>query len=389
MRLLIPDESLRSAPKSGIGRYTMELIDGLRARPDIADLQTFRRGSVGYEPLGALVRASATAMVPWSIRLRQQVLERSKLAYRMHGSLRERHYTRLLKPYGGYIYHEPHFILRPFDGLKIATIHDISIMHYPEFHPKLRVRFIMDNIEATLRDADRVIVDSHIVRSELMENFGLPEDKVQTVPLGVDPGFRPRSGIETQDVLKRYSLDYKQFFLVVGTLEPRKNLKRAIAAYCRLPGSVQDRMPLVLTGKRGWDDALLEAIDSLIARGRIRFLGYLAETDLQDLYSAAGMVLFLSVYEGFGLPVLESLASATPIITSKGTAMEEIAGSLAVLVNPYDVDEITDAILETLDRQNDYAGDEFTDSARRHVSGFRWEILIENMLSIYRSVSAV
>ena len=150
MRLLIPDESLRMAPKSGIGRYTMELIDGLRARPEILDLQTFRRGSVGFEPLGALEKASATASLPLSIRLRQRVLERSRLAYRLHGALRARHYARLLKPYGGYIYHEPNFILRPFEGLKIATIHDISIIHYPEFHPALRVRFIAENLEAPI-----------------------------------------------------------------------------------------------------------------------------------------------------------------------------------------------------------------------------------------------
>ena len=96
MRLLIPDESLRTAPKSGIGRYTMELIEGLRARPDISDLQTFRRGSVGYEPLAVL----GSAEVPFSIRLRQQLLEHSNLVYRLHGALRERHYARLLAQIG-------------------------------------------------------------------------------------------------------------------------------------------------------------------------------------------------------------------------------------------------------------------------------------------------
>ena len=152
MRLLIPDESLRTAPKSGIGRYTMELIEGLRARPDISDLQTFRRGSVGYEPLAVL----GSAEVPFSIRLRQQLLEHSNLVYRLHGALRERHYARLLAPYSDYIYHEPNFILRPFEGLKIATIHDISIIHYPEYHPSLRVRFIAGHLEETLRDANRI-----------------------------------------------------------------------------------------------------------------------------------------------------------------------------------------------------------------------------------------
>lgn len=386
MRLLIPDESLRIAPKSGIGRYTMELIDGLHRHADVADLQTFRRGSVGYEPVQAVGQASTAAQAPLSIRLRQRVLERSKLAYRIHGLLRKRHYARLLAAYGGYIYHEPNFILRPFEGHKIATVHDLSIMHYPEYHPKLRVRFIMDNIETTLREADRVIVDSNVVRSELIKIFGLPEDKLETVPLGVDADFQPRPAAALQDSLKRYALDYKQFIFVVGTIEPRKNLQRVFAAYSRLPERVQDRMPLVLTGQRGWDDSLLEQLDGLIARGRIRFLGYLPETALQELYSAAGLVLFLSEYEGFGLPVLESLASATPIITSKGTAMEEIAGSLAVLVDPYDIDGIKAAILEILDRQTYYTGDEFRDLARRHVADFRWENLIENMVAVYRSV---
>lgn len=364
----------------------MELIDGLRGHADVADLQTFRRGSVGYEPLQAIEQASTAAKAPLSIRLRQRVLERSKLAYRIHGLLRKRHYARLLEAYGGYIYHEPNFILRPFEGHKIATVHDLSIMHYPEFHPKLRVRFIMDNLETTLREADRVIVDSNVVRSELIKIFGLPEDKLETVPLGVDADFQPRPAAALQDSLKRYALDYKQFIFVVGTIEPRKNLQRVFAAYSRLPERVQDGMPLVLTGQRGWDDSLLEQLDGLIARGRIRFLGYLPETALQELYSAAGLVLFLSEYEGFGLPVLESLASATPIITSKGTAMEEIAGSLAVLVDPYDVEGIKAAILEILDRQTYYTGDEFRDLARHHVADFRWENLTENMMAVYRSV---
>lgn len=383
MRLLIPDESLRSALKSGIGRYTMELIDGLKARPDVADLQTFRRGSVGYEPLDAL----GSAEVSLSIRLRQQVLEHSILAYRLHGALRARHYAHLLAPYGDYIYHEPNFILRPFEGLKIATIHDLSIIHYPEYHPNLRVRFISDHLEETLRDADRIVVDSHIVRRELIELFGLAEDKIDTVPLGVDSGFKPRPAELVANPLQRYDLDYKQFFFVVGTVEPRKNLKRAFAAYSRLPESVQDRMPLVLTGKRGWDDDLLETLDGLIARGRIRFLGYVPEADLQALYAAAGLVLFLSVYEGFGFPVLEALASATPIITSAGTAMEEIAGSLAVLVDPHDTVAITDAIQGVLDGREYYTGDEFSGLARQHAAGFSWQRTIDQMTRIYRSVS--
>ncbi|MFP6730480.1 MAG: glycosyltransferase family 1 protein [Alphaproteobacteria bacterium] len=383
MRLLIPDESLRTAPKSGIGRYTMELIEGLRARPDISDLQTFRRGSVGYEPLAVL----GSAEVPFSIRLRQQLLEHSNLVYRLHGALRERHYARLLAPYSDYIYHEPNFILRPFEGLKIATIHDISIIHYPEYHPSLRVRFIAGHLEETLRDANRIVVDSNLVRAELIDLFGLAEDKIVTVPLGVDCGFRPREGAAVEAILQRYELDYKQFFFVVGTVEPRKNLKRAFEAYSRLPERVQDRMPLVLTGKRGWDDDLLETLDGLIARGRVRFLGYVPETDLQALYASAGLVLFLSVYEGFGFPVLESLASATPIITSAGTAMEEIAGSLAVLVDPHDAVAITDAIQGVLDGREYYAGDEFSGLARQHAAGYSWQRTIDQMMTIYRSLS--
>ena len=99
------------------------------------------------------------------------------------------------------------FRSRPFEGLKIATIHDFSIIHYPEYHPSLRVRFIAGHLEETLRDANRIVVDSNLVRAELIDLFGLAEDKIVTVPLGVDCGFRPREGAAVEAILQRYELD--------------------------------------------------------------------------------------------------------------------------------------------------------------------------------------
>jgi alpha-1,3-rhamnosyl/mannosyltransferase len=152
------------------------------------------------------------------------------------------------------------------------------------------------------------------------------------------------------DVLKVHDLRYRGYLLSVSTLEPRKNLAGLVAAYARLPSALQRCFPLVLVGAPGWGDALATAdTRSLLRAGHLRRLGYVPDAELPRLYAGAAALAMPSLYEGFGLPVLEAMASGIPVLTANRAAMPEVAGDAAVLVDPEDDDALRDGLHRLLD----------------------------------------
>lgn len=382
MQVLLPDESLRIAPNSGIGRYTAELIRGLKNHRDIDSLLTFRRGSVAFQEPDTIPchrdHGRSTAF-------RHYLVENSSFAYRAYDILRTRYYKGLLRNYRSYIYHEPNFILKPHEGYKVATIHDFSFIKFPECHPRLRVRFLNDNIEKTIVSADRIIVDSDFIKHELLSMFPVSGDRVITVALGVDQGFAPKSEAEVQHVLDAYELSYRQFFLIVGALDPRKNLGRTLQAYCRLPVYIQRHFPVVVVGHPGWCKIVFDkATEHQIANGNIRFVGGVTDSVLKALYASAQAVLYFSLYEGFGLPALEALASGTPILTSSKSAMVELCGPYGMFASPHSLDEMSDAMRRSVDL--DQVRAEVSSGMVAYAQSFSWENTVNSTVSVYKRV---
>lgn len=385
MRIIFNVASLKY-PLTGIGHYTQALLSGLQKDERIAEVLCFTGSK--------LVRlADATYLLSPSVATRKKTDGLRRLvrgfpgAYQLRSRVGNAFFHRACRPLRGKaLYHETNFILRPFDGISLTTIHDLSHIHYPRYHPPERVRYLESELPKTLARATHIITDSQFVREELISSLGVAAERITAVPLGVGSRYRPRREAETRKILDFYHLQHGQYLLAVATMEPRKNLPGLIAAYMRLPVSLRRRFPLVLAGDHGWKSLDLEkTISSLEAKGEIRRLGYLPAEHLPCVYSGAGAFAFPSFYEGFGLPPLEAMASGVPVLTADNTSLVEVVGDAAILVGAED----NDAILVGLERL--LTDEEFRRTARQRglaqASRFTWKRCIDQLVSIYRNVS--
>jgi alpha-1,3-rhamnosyl/mannosyltransferase len=252
---------------------------------------------------------------------------------------------RLRKYQDRYLYHSPNFGLPPFDGPTVATVHDLSVLKFPEFHRRQTVELCERGINDAVNRGAHIITDSRVVQAEIQKEFVLPSERISAIHLAPDPRCQPRTEAQCSHLLRTLNLEYRSFFLSVGTIEPRKNLLRLLGAFRRGRSEGHFDWPLVVVGASGWkNDKEHEALQELCRDGRAIYLKYVPDDTLHVLYSAASALVYPSIYEGFGLPVAEALASGCPVITSAGTAMEEFAAGKATLVNPLDEDSIMHAL---------------------------------------------
>jgi len=327
-----------SAPLTGIGTYALHLARGLATSPAVESLRLFS----AYRWVDDVEQA---LRVNRHIATLRRVAPFKRLALEGYTALRSTLFRRHAGALTDHVLHSPNFVLMPFDGPSVATVHDISYLRYPHYHPVERVRFLERHLPRTLERADALVVDSDCVREELISVFGVDARKLHTVPLGVDPRFHPREADALLPALAPLGLAPQGYFLVVATLEPRKNLVRLAQAYAGLPAALRARLPLVLVGARGWLEAELHGVlEPLERRGEVRRLGYLDDAALEAVYAGALVFALPSLYEGFGLPVLEAMASGVPVLTSAQGALAEVSGAGALRVDPLDVEAIRAAL---------------------------------------------
>jgi len=232
-----------------------------------------------------------------------------------------------------------------------VVIHDLSFLLVPDTLNDAYRERLARQVPDTVRRAGSVIAPSASVKVDLVEHLAVPPDKIIVASPGVDRRvFRPVGGDARAEVLMRHSLP-TSYFLFVGTLQPRKNVVRVLTAYRALPADVRSRHALVLVGMKGWrDDEIASEITRLTDAGeRVHYAGYADGADLPALYSGATAFVWPSLFEGFGMPVLEAMACGTPVITSDRSSLPEAAGGAALLVDPFDVDAIADAMRRVAD----------------------------------------
>jgi glycosyltransferase involved in cell wall biosynthesis len=329
-------------PLTGIGRYALRLAQGVRNHPAISEVKYFSAYKWVSDPERALQANGALAGL-------RRLVPGKSLAMRAYFALRQQAFDRLARKFDDYVLHSPNYLLFEHSGPRVCTVHDLSWLHYPEYHPKERVQIMLRRMPRSLQIADAVISDSEFVRREIIEKFSLDPSRVHAIPLGVDDVFKPRSGDETQHVLSPYGLIHDGYLLALATLEPRKNLERLLDAYEMLDGALRRRFPLVLAGGLGWHAArLVERIDGLVSRGEIRRLGFVPENALSFLVAGARALAFPSIYEGFGLPPLEAMACGVPVVASSGSCIFEVTGDSALLVPPEDTRELKAALERAL-----------------------------------------
>jgi alpha-1,3-rhamnosyl/mannosyltransferase len=344
---ILLDVSAVSLPLSGIGRYTLELAGNLPLCPGVEELLYLAGDRVQAEFDPAAIQPP-----PPASRFRQWL--KPLLPYKLLlGPYRRRRAKALaagLHDYRDYLFHSPNFSLPPVEGRAVVTLHDLSVFHFPQFHPRDRVNYLRDQIAHSIERADHLVTDSAFVRDELLQLFKLPAARVTAVPLGVDASFRPRPEGELQAVMARYGLRAGAYLLSVGTIEPRKNLAALLRAYRRLDPAQRRQYPLVIAGAYGWNSGpLMEQVEQMRGAGELIYLDYVPEPDLPALYAGAAAFCYLSFYEGFGLPVLEAMASGVPVICASGSALDELCAGSAEQADPEDDNGILASLQKALD----------------------------------------
>ena len=350
---LLVDLTSLHAPLTGIGRYTLEILCQLAQRPEQVELRGFN-DQRHYEPqaLQALLAAvdapqddapslsSSLTHRAWP--LAKRLLKHIPGARLARAGLHNKRIARASAQTEGSIHWQPNFILGAARGPAMVSVYDLSHVRFPHFHPPERLRWLDTGLASTLERADHVMTVSHFSKAEIIEVYGLPAERISVVYPGVAASFQRRC---SEEELARVREQYKlpaQYLLSLGTLEPRKNLKGLIQAYATLASSLRQQFPLVLVGGQGWNHGETdELIARLESRGEVLKLGYVPQEALPQLYQNASAFAYVSLYEGFGMPVAEAMASGVPVMTSNCASMPEVAAGCAELVDPQDIDSIS------------------------------------------------
>lgn len=371
-------------PRTGVGRYTCEILRGAARAGQVDQIQAFiqNRWVDPREFMDPDEGAPGLSEGRRRLYRVKDLLKKIPYATELRMGLGDYVFSRQARKFGACLYHETNYVCRPFPGPKVLTVHDLSHIHYPQYHPRDRVAWLSRGLPQSLRKARRIITVSGFVKQELVELLGVDPAKVQDIPLGVNAQYRPRSREEVLPVLQRNSIQDAAYILVVGTLEPRKNLKALLQAYTRLPQALRRRHPLVLVGAGGWRQSHFQKeMAALVSRGEARPLGYVPETDLPAIYAGAFGLAFPSVYEGFGLPPLEAMACGIPVLASRAAAIPEVVGEAALPAEPRDVDSLCSGLHRLL-TDADFR-ERAVSRGPEQAAKFTWERCVRETLGVY------
>jgi glycosyltransferase involved in cell wall biosynthesis len=282
------------------------------------------------------------------------------------------------------LFHATHYVLPPLRSRAVVTIHDIIHLLYPQFLPnRAALVYARVMIRRALRRADRIITVSYNSKRDLVDYFGIVPSRVDVIYNGVSRDFRPDVPEEERArVARKYGLR-RPYLLFLGGEKPHKNVQNVVRAFAEarrarpeLPHGLALAGPMPKNSAR--TDAIIAALD---VRSAVSLPGLIAEEDLPGLISGADALLYPTLYEGFGLPVVEAMASGVPVLTSSTSALQEIAGGYAYLVDPLDVDAIARGILALTTDAKVRA--DFIELGRKRALDFSWDKAAERTLEVY------
>lgn len=372
-------------PKSGIGHYIDRLFRHLAA--DGRDITFFPKGFARtmaaslshFAPNRSSQRASRSSSVLsprcWLhgvMQLGRQLGERTM----------RNHFRRVARQCE--LYHEPNYIPFECDLPTVVTVHDLSVLLHPEWHPPERVRNFERSFQAGLQRCNHVITDSYAIRREVIDELDIAPDRVTAVHLGVRSGFRPLPEVEVRDGLRSLRLE-PGYLLHVGTIEPRKNLLMLMRSYVDLPRELRERHPLLLIGNWGWQtESIRDYYESTARHAGVCHFGYVPDDKLPAIYNGARCLVFPSHYEGFGFPPLEMLACGGAVLASDAAAIAEMMPAGLELLPANDPAAWREAMRWTL-RDEDYLN-ALKRGGPAHASRFRWDECARQTANVYRKV---
>jgi alpha-1,3-rhamnosyl/mannosyltransferase len=370
-------------PKTGIGHYTAELFRCLveQSKPD--EIHGFPHSWLRVaRQVGVKLRPLLESKHKHSSSLRAALLSR----LRRYGEWQmTRQLLRACRRQEYDLYHEPNFNPLPIDVPTVTTVHDLSVLLHPEWHPADRVRYFENHFPRALERSRHFIADSECTRQQMIRLLGVAPKSVTRIYIGVRPILRPLPETEVQIGLRRLGLP-PRYLLCVGTIEPRKNILRLLQAYCALAEPIRSQWPLLLVGSWGWNSAAVARyLDEIGRQCGVLHLGYLPEDYLAVLYNGARALLYPSLYEGFGLPPLEMMACGGAVLASTAEAVAETAGQRACLIDPEDVDSWRQAIERVL--TDDGWWQSLRTGSQEAARPFTWERCATQTLQVYRALA--
>jgi alpha-1,3-rhamnosyl/mannosyltransferase len=378
--------------KTGIGHYTVQLLRCLREQISEGEIEAFPLGWVRRaRELAARARphlegrtspAGENGHRPSVLSsLRRELLRGLRQGGR---TLVARHFHSVCARQKYDLYHEPNFIPLPGDRPTVATLHDLSVLLHPEWHPADRVAHFERHFLPGVRRCVHFLAISEYGRQEIIRTLHIPPERVTRTYMGIRPGLSPLPESEVVPVLRRLGLP-PRYLLYLGTIEPRKNLHTLVRAYCDLPASLRDRWPLLLVGSWGWNAGELADFLHREARHRgVIHMGYVDEAYIPAVYNGARALVYPTLYEGFGLPPLEMMACGGAVLASTAGSLVETIGGHAHLIPPLDVDGWRAGLRRVLE------DDDWWSSLRRDVTEvarpYTWDQCAADTLHVYRSL---
>lgn len=362
----------------GIGRYVRELVRALALIDDKTDYRLFVSGA---QP--AQLPAPPADNFAWCpTRLSPRWLARIW------------HRARLPLPVDVFtgktqLFHATDFVLPPTksDTRTILTVHDLSFVQVPETASPSLKAYLDAVVPRSVQRADHILADSQATKDDLVSLYGTPADKISVLLSGVDAHFQPVTdpGVITE-IRNNYSIGQGPYVFSVGTVQPRKNYVRLVQALAALRAEGYD-LSLVIAGGKGWlDNPIYDAIRDSGMADFVHLIGFVDESDLPGLYSGAVCSAFPSLYEGFGLPILEAMACGTPVMTANVSSLPEVAGDAALMVDPYDTEAIASAIQRLVD--DEALRTTLIQAGYERAGQFTWEAAARHLKQVYEQVLA-
>jgi glycosyltransferase involved in cell wall biosynthesis len=379
--------------RTGVGHYTVQLLRCLREQPGGDQIDVYPGERVAsFRDRWARISASLNPGGRHAPTPGHSVLEMLQSGARHWarrcGQALLSHHTRSVFFHRKYdLYHEPNFIPLPSDLRTVATLHDLSALLHPEWHPADRIAWYERYFPDALKRCVHFLTVSEFTRREVIRHLNVAPERVSRVYNGIRPELRPLPEADTRRVQDRLGLP-RRYLLCLGTIEPRKNVLTLLRAYCALPQAVRSRWPLMLVGGWGWNTQAIA--DYLFHEARHRgvwYLGYVEDAYLPAVYNGARALAYPSFYEGFGLPPLEMMACGGAVLASTAEAHVETMGRQAHLIDPQDVESWRDALERVV------TDDDWWESLRRGAvetaRPFTWDRSAAETLWVYRSLCGV
>lgn len=279
----------------------------------------------------------------------------------------------------------PHLLGR---AKSITFIYDLAFARLDAINTTRHKKFLDKEIKGAIKRSSRIVVCSESTKNDLVDIYGVNRDRVDVVYPAVDHStYKPQSEGVVSRVINRYKI-VKKYILYLGTIEPRKNITALMRAYAELPGEIKSEYSLVLAGGKGWMDEEIEAVfDALSRENSIIRTGYVEDKDKPGLYSGASLFVFPSLYEGFGMPVLEAMACGVPIITSDISSLPEVVGKDGVMVDPVDESGMRDQMAKIL--KNPKLAESLRQYGLKQAARFSWDSSGKKLAEIIRSVQEI